>query len=189
MKKYILFLIFCIIGLGANAQTLDEQYKALKESTETFKNYKVIKETELDAFWKTVLDSVSNKQQKLSEANRLIDVQEKELAKLNDTIKEKDQQLEEKEYAGTHITVMGIDWLKDSYILINVIIISILLVAMAVLIYKFKDNNKIARKKSSDFDRLETEFEEYKRNALEKQMKLRRDLQTARNKLEEIRST
>lgn len=189
MKKYLVFIIFCLACFTVEAQTLDEQYKSLKESTETFKSYKIIKETELDAFWKTVLDSVNIAQQDVSGAKRLIDVQERELANLKNVIKEKDAQLEEKEYAGTHISVLGIDWLKDSYIVFNFIIIGILIIAMAVLLYKFKDNNKIARKKSNDFNRLETEFENYKRNALEKQMRLRRDLQTARNKLEEIRST
>lgn len=189
MKGCITLIFFCLLSVGLTAQTLNEQFQELKESSETFKSYKVIKETELNSFWKAVMDSVGIKQQSLSDANKLINVQEKEIASLRSVIQEKDAQLEEKEYAGTHITVMGIDFLKDSYILINVVIISLLLIAMAILIYKFKDNNRVARKKSNDYDRLDTEFENYKRNALEKQMKLRRDLQTARNRLDEIRST
>lgn len=199
MKKPIIFLLICLAGAGVTAQdtegqaqepqNLNEQFKQLKDNSETFKSYKVIKETELNAFWKTVQDSVGNKEQRLSDAQNLIDVQEKELAELRGVIKEKDEQLAEKEHAGTHITVMGIDFLKDSYILINVVIISLLLIAMAILLYKFKDNNRIARKKTNDYERLDNEFENYKRNALEKQMKLRRDLQTAKNRLDEIRST
>ncbi|UII30583.1 hypothetical protein LVD17_20025 [Fulvivirga ulvae] len=201
MKKPILFLLICLASAGVSAQntedqtqipqpqSLNEQFRKLKDDSETFKTYKVIKESDLNAFWKTVQDSVSNKEQRLSDAQKLIDVQEKELAKLREVIKEKDVQLEEKEYAGTHITVMGIDFLKDSYVLINIVIISLLLIAMAILLYKFKDNNKIARKKTNDYERLDNEFENYKRNALEKQMKLRRDLQTAKNRLDEIRST
>lgn len=199
MKKPIIFLLICLAGAGVTAQdtegqaqepqNLNEQFKQLKDNSETFKSYKVIKETELNAFWKTVQDSVGNKEQRLSDAQNLIDVQKKELAELRGVIKEKDEQLAEKEHAGTHITVMGIDFLKDSYILINVVIISLLLIAMAILLYKFKDNNRIARKKTNDYERLDNEFENYKRNALEKQMKLRRDLQTAKNRLDEIRST
>ncbi|MBL6445845.1 hypothetical protein JMN32_05975 [Fulvivirga sp. 29W222] len=201
MKKTTIFLLICLAGEGALAQntesqeevqqpqSLNEQFNQLKDNSETFKTYKVIKETELNAFWKTVQDSVGNKEQRLSEAQQLIEVQKKELTKLQEVIQEKDTQLQEKEHAGTHITVMGIDFLKDSYILINIVIISLLLIAMAILLYKFKDNNRIARKKSNDYERLDGEFENYKRNALEKQMKLRRDLQTARNRLDDIRST
>ena len=201
MKKCIIFLLVCLASAGVSAQnaedqaqeqqpqSLNEQFNQLKDNSETFKNYKVIKQTDLNDFWKTVLDSVSSKEKHLTDARNLIEVQEKELTKLREVIKEKDVQLEEKEYAGTHITVMGIDFLKDSYIVINVVIISLLLIVMAVLLYKFKDNSRIARKKSNDYDRLDNEFENYKRNALEKQMKLRRDLQTARNRLDEIRSS
>lgn len=189
MKKYISVFIFCLVGTVVSAQTLNEQFNELKESSETFKSYKVIKETELNAFWKAVMDSVGIKEQKISEASTRIQQQEKEIANLKSTIEQKDQLLEEKEYAGTHISVLGIDFSKDAYKMFNLIIISILILSMAVLAYKFKDNNKTARKKSNDFNRLELEFEEYKRNALEKQMKLRRDLQTARNRLEEMRST
>lgn len=189
MKKYLVLIFFFIASFAAQAQTLDEQYHQMKDGTETFKSYKVIKETMLDAFWNSVLDTLSDVRQNVSEAKRLIDAQEKELAELKSIITEKDQQLQEKEYAGSHITVLGIDWSKDSYIIFNFVLIGILLIAMGVLMFKFKDNNKIAKKKSHDYNRLETEFEEYKRNALEKQMRLRRDLQTAQNKLEEIRST
>lgn len=189
MNKAVVFIIFCIASFGVSAQNLDEQYRELKESNETYKSYKVIKETELDAFWKSVQDSLTNVKQELATVDRLTTKQEKELANLNTVIAEKDQQLKEKNYAGTHITVLGIDMLKDTYIIINVVIITLLLLAMGWLFYKFKDNDKVAKKKSNDYEKLETDFENYKRNALEKQMKLRRDLQTARNRIEEIRST
>lgn len=189
MKKYISVVIFCLLGSVAQAQTLNEQFNELKDNSETFKSYKVIKETELNSFWNTVMDSVSIKEESIAASSATIERQEKEVAELKATIQEKDQLLEEKEYAGTHIEVLGIDFSKEGYKMFNLILISLLILTMAVLIYKFKDNNKIARKKSNDYNRLESEFEEYKRNALEKQMKLRRDLQTAQNRLEEIRST
>lgn len=198
MKKYIAVLIFCLVGTVASAQieteqfdemTLNEQFNEIKSQSETFKNYKVIKETGLDAFWKSVMDSVRLKEQRIAETADIIENQEKQIAELKSTITQKDLLLEEKEFAGTHISVLGMEFSKEGYKMFNLIIISILLLAMAVLIFKYKDNNRVAKKKSNDFNRLESEFEEYKRNALEKQMKLRRDLQTATNRLEEMRSS
>lgn len=198
MKKYITVLIFCLVGTVASAQieteqfdemNLNEQFNEIKSQSETFKSYKVIKETELDAFWKSVMDSVRLKEQRIAETADVIENQEKQIAELKSTIEQKDQLLEEKEFAGTHISVLGMEFSKEGYKMFNLIIISILILAMAVLIFKYKDNSRVAKKKSNDFNRLESEFEEYKRNALEKQMKLRRDLQTATNRLEEMRSS
>ena len=61
---------------------------------------------------------------------------------------------------------------------------------MLVLLYgRFKTSTVVSRKKIHEFNKLNAEYEEHKKEALEKQMKLRRELQTQINKLEEIRST
>ena len=189
MKKYIVILLFALVNAGVSAQTLNEQFTTLRDDAETFKVYKVIKQSELNDFWASVQDTIKNKDSRISAYKSQVENLESTQSTLKTTIEEKDAIVKEKEYAGSHISFMGIDFEKDSYIMLNVVIIALLIISIAVLVYKFKDNNKTARKKSSDYDRLDTEFENYKRNALEKQMKLRRDLQTARNRLEEIRST
>ncbi|UII25017.1 hypothetical protein LVD15_17095 [Fulvivirga maritima] len=188
MKIKLVFIIFCMVGYSVSAQTLDDQFANLKENSGTYKSYKVIEQTELADFWKVVQDSVSQSKQKLSEANTQITNQQSEISKLKTTITEKDEAIGAKDYLATHIEALGIDIEKESFKIITYTIIIALLVALGIIIYKYKDNNKVAKKKTGDYDRLHEEFEEYKRNALEKQMKLRRDLQTERNKLDDIRS-
>ncbi|UII23965.1 hypothetical protein [Fulvivirga ligni] len=188
MKSKLVFIIFCLVGYSVSAQTLDDQFANLKENSGTYKTYKVIEQTELRDFWKVVQDSLAVSKQKFAETKTQISTQQKEIAKLNSTIAEKDASIEGKDYLATHIEALGIDIEKESFKIITYTLIVVLVIALAFIIFKYKDNSKTARKKTADYDRLNEEYENYKRNALEKQMKLRRDLQTERNKLEDIRS-
>jgi hypothetical protein len=49
--------------------------------------------------------------------------------------------------------------------------------------------NHEVKEKTESFDRITHELEEYKHNALEKQVKLSRELQNERNRIQEMRGT
>jgi predicted nucleic acid-binding Zn-ribbon protein len=189
MKSFIIYTLLILAPVMAGAQTLDEQFSELKREAYTYKEYKNVKETSLNDFWNVVRDSINTKEKRIISAQSTINAQEEKINELNATIDTQLATIEEKEFDTEHINVLGMDMGKESYKLFNTIAIVFLLVLVGVLFYQFKHSRNFANAKRKDYEKLSVDFEEYKRNALEKQMKLRRELQTERNKIDEIRST
>jgi len=177
-----------MISVGAYAQTLDDQFQELKKNSYSYKEYKNIKLNELNSFWDVVQDSLKVKDRAYATAQGTIDAQNNKIDELNTTISTQKASIDEREFDAKHINVLGMDMGKESYKMFNTIAIVALLLVLGVLFYQFKSSQKIAVAKKRDYDKLSEDFEEYKRNALEKQMKLRRELQTERNRIDDIRS-
>ena len=69
MRIFVSLIVTILIAVvsTSTAQTLQEQFSTLKEDAETFKVYKVIKQTELNDFWASVTDSVNSSKRLISE--------------------------------------------------------------------------------------------------------------------------
>ncbi|MEL7001694.1 MAG: hypothetical protein AAFN93_03055 [Bacteroidota bacterium] len=186
--RYTLISIFLLLTFSVKSQTLQEQYNTLKENSENYKVYKVIKRTELEQFWSIVQDSIQTSEGELIEANQQITAHQTSIAQLNSNIEKQQAEIGGLQFDTNHIQVLGIDFSKDSYIIINFTVIVGLVIALGLLYYRFKHDHKVAKSKVAAYQKLDAEFEDYKKNSLEKQMKLRRELQTERNRIDEIRS-
>ncbi|MEQ9413075.1 MAG: hypothetical protein RIF39_04560 [Cyclobacteriaceae bacterium] len=78
--KFTLAIFILLSSLGAKAQTqaaaalekdaktLTERYAVMKDKSETFNEYKVIKEYILDGMWKLTTDSIKKVHSDLAEA-------------------------------------------------------------------------------------------------------------------------
>ncbi|MEM9859719.1 MAG: hypothetical protein AAF843_20365 [Bacteroidota bacterium] len=187
--KNIVTLIFLLITTLGISQTLDEQFKQLRDESETFKVYKVIKQTELNSFWSVVSDSVDHLKNTISESMSEVTAQNAKINQQEQIITAKDSEIESLTHDTTHISVLGMSLFKDAYIATNFSIIGLLLILLVLLFLRLKNSQLVARQKIAEWKKLNDDHENLKKESLEKQMKLRRELQTQVNKLNEIRST
>jgi predicted nucleic acid-binding Zn-ribbon protein len=184
------FLVaFALLSLSqiTFAQNLQDQFTDLRDNSETFKEYKVIKIYELNRFWKGVADTLKTNNATISELQKKIVSHDDEIKKLNNMIAESKANILDLEFGVEHITIFGLPISKTAYQVLNFTIIVTLLVLIAFLFFKYNERRSTAREKINAFNNLEEKFADYQKTALEKQMKLRRELQTERNKLEQIR--
>jgi hypothetical protein len=194
LKKLYAILLFAIIGLtpAAMAQdvpqenTLQEQFRSIKDRSNNYQEYKVVKENLLDQFYDNVRDSINIAKQRILEAQNTITTQQQEINRLNDEVAERQEAVEQSEYAIAHTQLLGIDIEKETYNFVVWGIILALLIVLAVAFLKYKSSNKIAVKKRSEYEALDEEFNEYKVRSREKETRLMRDLQTERNAVEEL---
>lgn len=198
LKKIFTVFLFILLGLSplAMAQdtplaepqenTLQQQFRTLKERSNNYQEYKVVKENLLDQFYSNVRDSINTAQQRIQEAQNTIQAQQQEIARLQQEVEERQQAVEQSEYEIAHTQFLGIDVEKETYNFIVWGIILALLVVVAVAFMKYKSSNKVAVKKRNEYDALEEEFNEYKARSREKETRLMRDLQTERNAVEEL---
>lgn len=175
--------------LDKDGSTLQERYRLMKEKSETYSEYKVVRQYVLDGLWRMTMDSLRAERSSLGEAHAKIAELENELSSVDVTIKQKDASIEELQHEGSHIRVLGMDFQKSFFVSLVGFIFLGLMVFAGVLIARMKWMQVTTRQKTEMVNSLTSEFETYKRNALDKQMKLSRELQDERNKAQEMRSS
>jgi hypothetical protein len=170
--------------------SLRERYLLMKSKSQTYGEYKVIKETILDGVWKILQDSIAAKEKSLATANSNMKDLKAELSKTTTALKEKEQSMTDILHASTHISVLGIDLGKGTFISITAIVIAGLLFFLGVVMGRMKLQSKALSERNLAVSALTSEFDEYRHRAMDKQTKLSRELQDERNKLQAmIRNT
>ncbi|HLT74802.1 MAG TPA: hypothetical protein VKZ68_06940 [Ohtaekwangia sp.] len=197
MKRGITVILLALMITSTYAQQesdalegnypLNERYQVLKQKSQNYKEYKVIRENVLDGFWRIVRDSVSAKQAAIGARDRNITDLKKELADTQATLKEKEASMQEIVFDSTHINVLGINFSKGVFITTVAVIFAGLVLVVLMISGRLRMIHSSLKERADAFNSLSTEFEEYKRKAMEKQTKLSRELQTERNKLAENR--
>ena len=168
-------------------QDLDQQFQYLKQKSETYQTYKVIKEYRLNAFWKNVMDSTRLTKNKLTEAREQLAGKEEEVQNLQKDLEDNQQQLEQANHESTRISVLGVDVLKSNYVFGMWGLVAGLVALLAIMIAKFKNSNYTTTRVKKDFRELSEEYEEFKKRSREKEIKLKRELQTEVNTVEELK--
>ena len=189
---FLSLLTFGVINIAiaqneekAVQHNLNTQYETLIENSETFNEYKVIKKTKLDEFQKVVKDSLSMINNSKKEAFNKLKTQQAQVKELTAQVSAKDAEKAELQESISSINVLGINMDKTSYVIVSLIIPAVLLIVIVLLIGKMKHNNRTTKEAQQHLASIESEYEEHKKRALETQMKLKRELQTERNKLME----
>ena len=197
MKKVVLILCGWALIVAGMAQTsvvalenkphiLQERYYLMKTSSETFQDYKVIKEYILDGVWKITIDSLTKREKQLAAAKLRIDSLQTKLTAARAELKSKADSMAEIVFAGTHINVFGIGFSKGTFLFLSFIVFVALALAIALLFVRMKVMQKSVSESKFIETSINNEFEVYKHKALDKETKLARELQTARNKLSEL---
>jgi len=169
--------------------SLQERYSLMKSTSQTFQDYKVIKETWLDKEWKIMIDSVRSGRARLREAKAEGAKLESELLATQLTLKQREASMAATEHAASHIDFMGIDFNKTAFTGLAIAVVAGLVVLLVLMVGRLKMVSHDIKEKTEAFDNLTQALEEHKRNALEKQVKLSRELQNERNRIQEMRST
>lgn len=159
----------------------------MKDKSQTYQNYKVIKESVLDGVWKIVTDSLRAKDVAVRNANQQIKQLHSEVAKAQEAVKQKEASVSEIAYDSSHINVLGIDFGKGFFLAFVGILLAGLVGFLAFIMARMRFQDKSMREKTLTINMITNEYEEYKRKAMEKQTKLSRELQDERNRLQELR--
>jgi preprotein translocase subunit SecF len=196
-QRLISYSVFCFLILftfNGFSQTeeepekdLEAQYESLMKKSTTYQDYKVIKVVGLNQLWKNINDSLALDQSKYNKALREISSLNDELSTTKDSLETTAASLEDSNYNRDRISFIGIPLLKGAYNTIVWGIILILAIIVVVLFMRFMKSNSVTKSTRNDYGKLEEEFENYKKNARENEINLKRDLQTATNTIEDLK--
>jgi hypothetical protein len=189
MKMTLCLLLLstsAMVGLAQSIDNISARYQQLVENSQTFKDYKVIKKTTLDAFWKSVEDSLTSKALGIQERDKQIASLNNKLGQIDAAIQKREAAVAAIEYDSSHITVAGISFHKAAFISLMGIVLGCLVFAVISIFTRLQLVAKAMREKKEALLVLSSEYEEYKHRAVEKQMKLSRELQNERNRMAEL---
>ena len=129
-----------------------------------------------------MLDSLNTTYKSLEDSRNTVAGQAKEIEDLKSKLSNPQSTLDQTNTEKNNMALLGMQTSKTNYNIIMWSIIAALLVLLFLFIYKFKNSNSITKSAKHKLDELEYEFEEHRRNALEREQKVRRQLQDEINK-------
>ncbi|SFN78947.1 hypothetical protein SAMN04487989_10418 [Bizionia echini] len=194
--KKILLLLFIASYATINAQstsedddqlsldngTIDNQFEYVIKRSNNYQDYKVVKETWLYKLKAHTLDSLKSIHSELETAEGTISNQNSEIASLKSSLKNSEEALNKTTNEKNNMELFGLQMTKPSYNALMWSIIAILLGLLLLFVYKFKNSNAVTREAKKNLSETEEEFEEHRRTALEREQKVRRQLQDELNK-------
>lgn len=169
-------------SIQVQKNTLNNQMTEIFEKSNSYQEYKVIKKTQLATLRRNILDSVSNLRKEIGIQNSDVRQQKSEIDSLRNTLKRTQEDLSLSKEKEDGIEIMGVLTSKAAYNTIMWSIIGALLLIGGFLFYRFLNSHKIINAAELKIAEMEIELEDYRRNSLEREQKLRRKLQDEINK-------
>lgn len=174
-------------SLSLNSGTIDSQFEYIFKKSGNFKGtngqkYEAVKFAWLLTLKSNVLDSLKTTYKALENSENVVGNQAKEIEDLKTKLANTQTNLEQTDSEKNNMALLGMQTSKTNYNVIMWSIIAGLLAFLLFFIYKFKGSNSATRDAKHKLDEVETEFEEHRRNALEREQKVRRQLQDELNK-------
>lgn len=173
--------------LSLNSGTIDNQFEYILRKSGNFKGtngqpYEAVKLSMLLTLRAHTIDSLKTVHKNLTETQAVVTSQAKEISTLKASLSNTQGTLEQTNEEKNSMSLFGIQMSKSGYNVLMWSIIGGLLAFLLFFIYKFKNSNAITRDANKSLAEIEEEFEEHRKIALEREQKVRRQLQDELNK-------
>ena len=166
------------------SNNLRDVWAEMLKSSETYQEYKIIKLTKLAAFRNAMGDSLSAYSNSIDALNTDKAKIMAELKATNSELAEVKILLTEMEKVDAEIAFLGLGFKKTTY---NVMVWSIVVLLVVLIFTMYVKIARVVRKAKrikTSYSTMNDEYRSFKFEAKENQIKIKRELQTALNKLD-----
>jgi len=190
----LVILISLLFGFSfAHAQnepvTLNDKWEKVVDKSESYQHYKVIKKTDLKDVWQAINDTIQFYKSSLKQEKATIGNQKGQIQSLEKEVQGLNESLSQLTLSKDSMTFMNATVDKYTYATTLWFIIASVAIACAVLFFLYQNSHKVTRQKINEYEQLFNAFEEHKKTTLEKERKLKRELQTQSNLIEELKTS
>ncbi len=169
-------------GLSLDSGTIADQFKFITTRSNSYQNYKVIKKDWLNTIKAHVVDSLHTFKKELANERLQVSTQKDEINALNTKLTKANETINSLEKEKSSVSFLGMQMNKGAYKGLVWTIIAGLLGTLLFFIYRFRNSNLVTVETRKNLEELQEEFEAYKKRALEREQKVRRELQNVLNK-------
>lgn len=188
MKSVVFLLVLFFCGL-VNAQDTFEKptplatlFDSIYSISNSYDRYKIIKKIYLQDLKQQSLDSMKNYKQQLAQKDSLLKIEIGNFKTLKAEAEKTQIALKESILKENNITLFGTSIRKTNYNLVLWLIMLLLLLGLCIFIYKYNNKKHFTKKAQNDLTEIEEEFAVFRKKTLEREQKLRRQLQDEINK-------
>lgn len=166
----------------AKPTTLEGVFQQLIDRSGAWQNFKMLDRGKLAAFQRSMTDSINGVRSQLVAEKQKVKENEATIKELNDKITEIQAALDETKDQKDSVSFFGALVSKGLYNTIMWGIVLALASLLVLYIYKFSNGNVVTKKSINDLNELQEEYENYRKAAIEREQKVRRQLQDEINK-------
>lgn len=201
MKKIFYLILFCLIyyaGFGqevipddeSKILSIDAQFEELYKKSGNYQEYEVAKKAWLLDLQKNIADTLQNLTAELSRLQGEVENQQSTIAGLQAQNAQLQTELTQLQKAQNSIGWLGfIEMHKNYYRLLMWGLLLIVAVLFVTFYYKFKGSHVHTQHAQNALKELESEYENYRQRAMEREQKAMRRLQDEINKNKYASST
>lgn len=189
MKTRIYILLFSFtVSLSFSQEnkdtkeSIENQFEEIYKKSNSYQAYKIIKKRYYQYLKQNTLDSLEQSKKIISDKDRLLFTQKNKLKKDSILLSKTTLELKDSIKREKSISFLGILVSKKFYNLLLWGIVIILLMSLSLFIVKFIRNNRTTKKAQRNVIDLEEEFELFRKKSVQREQKLRRQLQDEINK-------
>ena len=174
-----------------NEGSIDDQFNYVLRKSGNFKGtngqmYEAVSRRMLLNLQLHTIDSLKTIQAKLDTSKNTINQQLSEIKSLKTNLLDTQLDLDKTTLEKNNMSLLGVYMSKTSYNVLMWTIVAGLLALLIFFIFKFKNSNTITKKAKHNLSEIEEEFDEHRRTALEREQKVRRQLQDEINKQRKV---
>ena len=166
----------------AKPTTLEGVFQQLIDRSGAWQNFKMLDRGKLAAFQRSMTDSINGVRSQLVAEKQKVKENEATIKELNDKITEIQAALDQTKDQKDSVSFFGALVSKGLYNTIMWGIVLALASLLVLYIYKFSNGNVVTKKSINDLNELQEEYENYRKAAIEREQKVRRQLQDEINK-------
>ena len=196
--KLLAFLTLSISNISIiNAQTsttqsinegsIDDQFNYVLRKSGNFRGtngqmYEAVSRRMLLDLQLHTSDSLKTLQAKLDTSKSTLNQQLSEISSLKANLINTKLDLDQTTLEKNNMSLLGVSMSKTSYSMLMWSLITALLTLLIIFIVRFKNSNAVTKAAKKSLLEIEDEYEEHRRTALEREQKVRRQLQDELNK-------
>lgn len=174
-------------NLSLNSGTIDNQFEYILKKSGDFRGtngqmYEAVKRSMLLTLRSHTIDSLKTIHKDLANTKLIVTNQAKEITDLKANLSSTKSNLDKTNAEKNSMALFGMQMSKTGYNVLMWSIIAGLLALLLFFIFKFKNSNAITKNAKHALAEIEEEFEEHRKIALEREQKVRRQLQDEINK-------
>ena len=166
----------------AKPTTLEGVFQQLIDRSGAWQNFKMLDRGKLAAFQRSMTDSINGVRSQLVAEKQKVKENQATIKELNDKITEIQAALDQTKDQKDSVNFFGALVSKGLYNTIMWGIVLALASLLVLYIYKFSNGNVVTKKSINDLNELQEEYENYRKAAIEREQKVRRQLQDEINK-------
>jgi len=174
-------------NLSLDSGTIDSQFEFLVKRSNNWRDergqsYEVVRRNWIEKLRAHTLDSLKAVHKNLAATKQIVTNQTNEINKLKSSLSNAELDLTNTNKEKDSMSLLGMQMSKVGYNGLMWSIIAGLLAFLLFFVYKFKNSNTITKEARLRLSETEEEFEEHRKTALEREQKVRRQLQDEINK-------